>query len=192
MAKKARGQRRLPFRIVAFVFAIVFLLAGARESIAGYVCLKHGDHGAPVGEAGTHSGHAGHHAGSGPAAAEASRPATPGVAEHGGHAPADHAGHTSAEHADHLAGQASGPQVADAGDSAEAALAGHTTGHEGEPCSCLGDCQPTQTIATEEDTPDAYVLYTFPAPARVSHVAAWLPGTPRFLLPPANGPPLIG
>ena len=45
MAKKARRQRTLPFRIVAFVFAIVFLLAGAREGIAGYVCAKHSDHG---------------------------------------------------------------------------------------------------------------------------------------------------
>ena len=177
MAKKARRQHALPFRIVAFVFAIVFLLAGARESIAGYVCLKHGDHGAPVGEAGSHSAHAGHHATSGHAGSHDGSAGHPGQVDHSGHGPA--------------AATATGA-LAQAVGAADAAADDHTSGHEGEPCSCLGDCQPSQSIAAEADTPDAYVVYTFPAPARVSHVAAWLPGTPKFLLPPANGPPLIG
>lgn len=52
MAQSAR--RPVPHRIIAVFLAIFFLLAGAREGIAGYVCAKHAGHDHAA------AGHAGH------------------------------------------------------------------------------------------------------------------------------------
>lgn len=153
MARTAR--RPWPHRLTALFLAALFLLAGAREGIAGYVCAKHSDHGEhAAATADAHHGHAAHES----------------VAGHAGHH--DHGGH---------------------GNSAGPSSPGADPHGDGEPCSCIGDCQPGQTsVAQSQGDTTSSESFTSAA-ARISPAAAaFLPGAPKFFLPYSNGPPHLG
>ena len=103
-------------------------------------------------------------------------------AEHSGHAGvlALAAAEAASDHSGHLPSDADSSDDQGPGES------------ESEPCTCLGDCEPGQTVPLTAPHAAAAIHFSSQQASPLPQSQARLPGSPEFLLPYANAPPQLG